>query len=106
MSFEGEQNYQGKPLELDDGRGLLFKNRRKTEDKHPGYVGQFRITGEMYDRLATNDGYIKVAMWAKKDKNQNWFFSLKASEPYQGKPPEQRPAGYLNDDLDDEIPFP
>jgi uncharacterized protein (DUF736 family) len=52
--------------------GSLFKNTKKTEDKHPDYYGSLMVgTTEM-----------QLAGWIKQGKNGT-FLSLKLSEKYQ-----------------------
>lgn len=54
-----------------NGSGAIFKNKDKKEDKHPDYRGSFKgLDGKMYN----------AALWIKKDKNGNAFFSFSQSE--------------------------
>lgn len=58
--------YEQKP-----GGGSLFKNTKKTADKHPDYRGE----------MVTPEGKkYALAAWIKEGKNGK-FFSLKLSEP-------------------------
>lgn len=47
-------------------RASIFKNNFKKEDKQPDFTGNVEIEGQPY----------KIAMWEKKDKNGNPFFSF------------------------------
>ena len=48
-----------------DGSGLLFKNDRKTEDKHPDYTGTITVNGEQ----------LELSAWIKQGKTAK-FMSL------------------------------
>ena len=52
------------------GTGLVFKNLKRTSQNQPHYSGAIKINGD--DRL--------VSMWAKKDKNDNTFYSISVQE--------------------------
>lgn len=54
-----------------EGSGAIFKNEKKSEDKHPDYRGTFKgLDGKMYNG----------ALWVKEDKNGKKFFSFRQSE--------------------------
>jgi len=70
-------------MENKTNTGAIFKNDKKTSDKHPDYRGK-----EM-----------EVALWVKQGKNGS-FFSAAFSEPYVA--PERAITG---DSIDDDLPF-
>jgi len=80
----------------DTNRGVLFKNDRKTEDKHPDYRGTINVNGVDKD----------ISAWIKVAKSGVKYLSIAASDPYV-KPAETapdadpQPAGLE----DDNIPF-
>ena len=71
-----------------DNSGLIFKNTKKTEDKHPDYKGQIKVNGAVKD----------IGLWVRKDKNGASFFGVLLNEP---KPKEQptQPTQNQKDDL-------
>jgi hypothetical protein len=52
------------------GTGLVFKNLKRANQNQPHYSGTVKINGD--DRV--------VSMWAKKDKNDNTFYSVSIQE--------------------------
>lgn len=75
-----------------DNSGYLFKNDRKTEDKHPAYRGKATINGQQYD----------IAAWVNESDEKGKYLSIKFNEPKQ----ERSNAGFKKEaeDLDD-LPF-
>lgn len=53
-------------------KGVIFKNDTKGNDKAPIYRGKGNFKGQDFE----------VAMWVKKDKNDNSYFTVAFSEPY------------------------
>lgn len=88
--------------EQKENSGSLFKNGKKTTDKHPDRTGSALIDGREY----------WVSGWVKQDKNGNPWMSLAfkpkedkrtvTAEPGQHNQPARRS---LREDMDDEIPF-
>lgn len=86
-----------------ENSGSLFKNDKKTEDKHPNARGSALIGGVEY----------WVSAWTKKDKNGNPWQSLAFSKKDEQKQePEQKksPASSGKRDggaseMDDDLPF-
>lgn len=88
-------------FEHKEGRGTMFKNTRKTSDKHPEYRGDFKgLDGVVYD----------IAFWwakdqdgnLKKDRDGNPMMSLKIEH----KRDEQKEAPKAAaDELSDQVPF-
>ena len=76
-----------------DNSGSLFKNDKKTTDKHPDRKGSAMIDGVNY----------WVSGWVKQDKNGNPWMSLS----FQAKDGAQQagPKKPVSEELDDEIPF-
>jgi hypothetical protein len=74
-------------------RGLISKNDRKTEDKHPDIKGQCEIDGVEY----------RISGWLKERKDGSGkFYSLKFEE--KEAKPKSRPESkdpFLDDDIPD-----
>jgi len=82
-----------------DGSGILFKNDKKTQDKHPDYRGEATVGGKQW-RLA---GWIKDGRTGK-------FLSLAFSEPQAQQAPQTGQAAKPEPPADDttnydDIPF-
>ena len=79
-----------------EGFGALFKNDKRTTDRHPEYKGTFKgLDGVEYD----------IAAWIKDGKNGK-FMSLKVSHQRQrDDAAPASPAEPASSNLDDEIPF-
>jgi len=73
------------------GSGLLFKNFRKRQEKHPDYTGTIEINGEKYD----------LAAWIKPLRSgKGKFMSISVSIPKpkdNGLPPADAPATPRNE---------
>jgi len=77
--------------ELKENTGIILKNDRKKESKHPDYNGMINVNGQTLD----------IALWVKEGKKGK-FFSASISEPrqqsatndsqpqYSNKPPQQQ----------------
>jgi hypothetical protein len=83
----------------DKNRGSIWKNEKKTTDKHPDFTGSLNVDGKDY----------WVSAWRRKegasDRAPALSFSVK---PKDGKPMDApRPAtgGGMGLDMDDTIPF-
>ncbi|CAB4157002.1 hypothetical protein UFOVP747_69 [uncultured Caudovirales phage] len=76
-----------------DNSGALFRNDRKTEDRHPDHTGSITIDGKSY----------WLSAWVKTGKTGTRFFSLSV-KPKDAAPAQQAPKGGGNP-LDDDIPF-
>lgn len=76
--------------EQKDMTGVLFKNKRKEQDKHPDYVGKAMVEGYAYE----------LSAWIKESKKGEKFMSIAIRPPREinNASPEAR-------DLDDDIPF-
>lgn len=55
------------------GQGAIFKNKDKTNDKHPDYKGKFKD-------LQGND--FEISLWNNKAKSGLEYFSCKIQMPY------------------------
>jgi uncharacterized protein (DUF736 family) len=71
--------------------GALFKNDKKTTDKHPDYRGQINVAGTEF----------WLSAWINTSKAGAKFMSLSVT-PKDEKPAERKPAPA---DFDDDIPF-
>jgi len=86
-------------------RGVLFKNDKKTTEKHPDYQGNINVNGTEY----------KLAAWIKTSKKGDKFMSISVSSMAEnaskqkhdkakadGYAPERK--AFVDDNLDD-CPF-
>lgn len=86
-------------------RGILSKNQRKEEDRHPDYTGSINVDGTEYWLSA----WIKTASKGKMEGQR--FFSLtvrpkEAAAPASApKAAKQKGKSTSMDDIDDDIPF-
>jgi hypothetical protein len=83
----------------DKNRGSIWKNEKKTTDKHPDFTGSLNVDGKDY----------WVSAWRRKegasDRAPALSFSVK---PKDGKPmdaPRPSTGGGKGLDMDDTIPF-
>ena len=86
-------------MEYDNqNRGSLFKNDKKTEDKHPDLNGSINVDGKDY----------WISAWKKTSKAGTPFYSLsvriKQEQVRQSSQP-TRKSPSRDIDLDDDIPF-
>jgi hypothetical protein len=58
--------------ELKEGQTNIFRNDKKTEEKHPEYTGKIKLNGILYE----------IALWVKDGENGK-FFSGRVSEKRQ-----------------------
>ena len=73
--------------------GAIFKNEKKTEQKHPDYRGKINCNGKDMD----------IALWLKESQKGVKYFSVSLTEPYQ--PAEQSKPVISNTEEDDDLPF-
>jgi hypothetical protein len=73
-------------------RGVLFRNDRKENDKHPDYTGNINVNGVEH----------WLSAWIKEGKNGK-FMSLSSRPKEEPKPKPKRVVD--TSDMDDEIPF-
>lgn len=73
--------------------GALFKNEKKSTDKHPDYTGSINVLGMEF----------WISAWIKTSQSGKKYMSLAVTK----KEPkgESRPAQAQTADMDDEIPF-
>lgn len=96
-----------------NGKGVLFPNWNKKNEKHPDYTGNFALTKDLLrlwieefkkGSTSTNmdaDGNLKVDLGAWiKDGKTGKFLSLSVNAPYEKK--EKAPE---KNAFDDDIPF-
>jgi len=78
-------------------RGVLFKNDRKEEDKHPDYKGSCEIEGVEY----------WISAWIKESQKGKFMsLSFKPKEEKRNPPArEPKPRGQQRNYGDDEPPF-
>lgn len=60
-------------MDLKENRGVIFRNKKKTDNKHPDYRGEIDVNGERYE----------ISLWENDDKNGGKYFSASISEPYR-----------------------
>jgi len=81
-------------MEKKDNSGILFKNDKKTEDKHPYFKGSIMVEGKEY----------WLSGWTKKTVNGDPMVSLSV----QSKDKNTTTASVksrTDEDIDDQIPF-
>jgi hypothetical protein len=82
-------------------RGAVWKNRDKTEDRHPDFKGSLNVEGREF----------WVSAWKRKDGDASnkpaLSFSIKLKEEKQeaAKPTATKQSAARDEDMDDEIPF-
>ena len=93
--------------ELKDGNGTAFKNKRKSETKHPDFSGEVKLQGKLH--------FLDV--WVKQTKAGDNYFSIRvgnekrpkeSSDDYQrpiDKPVMDNTRAGRSIDLDDSVPF-
>jgi len=81
--------YERKPGDI-----TIFKNKFKDSDKHPDYKG---------DGLGLDGNTIDIALWVKKDKNGDSFFSGRIHDGYKKIAPPEAPT--VAPPEDDDLPF-
>ena len=60
-------------METKNNSGAIFKNDKKTTDKHPDYNGTIVVDGVEK----------RIALWVKESAKGTKYFSAAISEPYQ-----------------------
>lgn len=75
-----------------DNSGVLFKNDKKEEAKHPDYKGNIKVGGQEY----------WISAWIKEGKSGK-FMSL-AMNPRDARQ-EEKPVSKKIADMEDDIPF-
>lgn len=84
-------------FEQKPGQGSLFKNDKKTTEKHPDYTGNW---------TNANGDKCNVAAWLKTSKNGVKFMSLNIeTEPYNQDPKSPADSFYDNSGADEDVPF-
>lgn len=79
-------------MENKTNTGAIFKNDKKTSEKHPDYRGKVNVNGKE----------MEVALWLKEGKAGK-YFSASFSEPYVAPTEERRP---VSDEMEDDgLPF-
>jgi hypothetical protein len=76
-------------------RGSLFKNDKKTEEKHPDMSGSINIDGVEY----------WISGWKKRSKADVGFISLSVRPKEQTRQSSQPTQKAKADDFDDDLPF-
>jgi uncharacterized protein (DUF736 family) len=82
-----------------ENRGSLFKNEKKTEDKHPDLGGTLNVDGTDY----------WISGWTKVSKGGQKFISLsirpKQDQTRQSSQPTRKAAAPAQDLPDDDLPW-
>lgn len=81
--------------ERKEGQGSIFGNKNKMTDSHPDFTGEALWRGET----------IRIALWKKRDKNDNVWLSVKISEPYKKTEGEQAQKPAARPPINDDLPF-
>lgn len=76
-------------------RGSLFKNDKKTEEKHPDMSGSINIDGVEY----------WISGWKKRSKADVGFISLSVRHKEQTRQSSQPTQKAKADDFEDDLPF-
>lgn len=77
--------------EQKDMTGVLFKNNRKENEKHPDYTGKAMVDGHEY----------QLSAWINTSSKGNKFMSITFRPPKDA----QDDRGVVSRELDDDIPF-
>lgn len=77
-------------MELKTNTGVIFRNEKKTDDKHPDYKGSLNVENSAYD----------IACWVNTSKDGKKYFSVKLSETrIKDVPAEQKNPTTFEGDL-------
>jgi len=80
-------------------RGAIWKNRDKTEDKHPDFKGSLNVNGVEY----------WVSAWKRKEGDASnkpaLSFQIKPKDDQREAAKESAPAKRVAEEMEDEIPF-
>lgn len=90
----------------DNGKGVLFKNNKKTKAGQPDYTGNFILTAELmqawHEEMGTQPELkVDLAAWIKPGKSGS-FLSLSVSAPYKG---ERKSFAPRRQTIEDDPPF-
>ena len=77
--------------EIREGSANVFRNSKKTDEKHPDFKSKMFIDGKMKD----------VAVWLRKTKNGDDYFHIKVNDSRQ----ETEKPKVVEPELNDEIGF-
>lgn len=89
----------------ENGKGVLFKNDKKSKPGHPDYTGNFILTKDLLkawiEEIKKPDTpaeglKVQLAAWVKQGQRGS-FLSVSVSAPYEKPKPKNA--------LDDDIPF-
>ena len=87
--------------------GALFKNARKTSDKHPDMTGNIELGEDLLRELlalakAGKPIKVDVSAWSKATKAGDKFLSLQVKKAWERQ---EGGGGGWKKDLDDDVPF-
>lgn len=101
-------------MAYDGPGGALFKNNKKTSDRHPDLTGFVELNQEaaqsIMDQLNRGVQYpkLEISAWTKVSQKGNKFISMSAKKPWEKTNQDSRdfqaPSPQHND-MDDSIPF-
>jgi uncharacterized protein (DUF736 family) len=75
--------------------GALFKNQKKSSEKHPDYTGSVNVGGVEY----------WLSSWIKKSKTGDTFMSLAVTPKDKDAKQTEKAKPVSKEELDDTIPF-
>jgi uncharacterized protein (DUF736 family) len=79
-------------METKVNSGAIFKNDKKTNEKHPDYRGKVNVNGKE----------MEIALWLKESSKGTKYFSCSFSEPYVNESPKQVHTQIIEKD---DLPF-
>lgn len=89
----------------DNGKGVLFKNDKKTTPAHPDYTGNIILTRDLLREYAEAMGAgqelkVQIASWVKSGQ-KGQFLSLSVNAPYKERQDRPRPVPSKQNPFDD-----
>ena len=84
-------------MDIKENKLVIFKNKKKSDEKHPDYRGEINVNGHLYD----------VSLWVAMAKSGEKYFNGSIQEPYKKPEPMPEPEQIQDDRLTDtdSLPF-